>query len=140
MPRPTPRAVVESFLPREPLFRFFGIVIEDVGEGTARLTMTVRDDMLNAQSVCHGGMVFLLADSALGMACNSRNQRAVTASCAIDYLRPAHAGETLVATAAEVRHTRRSGLYDIRVETGAGEAVALVRGRSATIAGTHLPE
>jgi acyl-CoA thioesterase len=138
MPQPTPREIVDSFLPREPLFRFFGIDVADVGEGTARLVMKVREDMLNAQAVCHGGMVFLLADSALGMACNSRNQRAVTASCAIDYLRPALAGETLVAVATEITHTRRSGLYDIRVETTGGELVAVLRGRSATIAGTHL--
>ncbi|MCK7498913.1 MAG: hypothetical protein MZW92_56495 [Comamonadaceae bacterium] len=35
-----------------------------VGPGSATLTMTVREDMLNGHDICHGGLVTTLADSA----------------------------------------------------------------------------
>lgn len=133
------RAVADAILPDEPLFARFGITIEDVGPGTARLAMTITNDMVNAQGLCHGGIIFLLADSALGIASNSRNQRMVSSTCSIEYLRPGKVGDRLVATAEESNRTKRTGLYDIRVETGTGELIALFRGRTATIAGTILP-
>jgi acyl-CoA thioesterase len=133
------RAVADAILPNEPLFAAFGIAVESVGPGTARLAMTVRADMVNAQALCHGGIIFLLADSALGIASNSRNQRMVSSTCTIDYLRPGRIGDRLVAIAEEENRTKRTGLYDVRVETAAGERVALFRGRTATIAGTILP-
>lgn len=133
------RAVADAILPGEPLFAHFGITLEAIGPGSARLAMTVRADMVNAQSLCHGGVIFLLADSALGIASNSRNQRMVSSTCSIEYLRPGEIGDRLVAVAEEANRTKRTGLYDIRVETAAGELIALFRGRTATIPGTILP-
>lgn len=78
----------------------------------------------------------MLADSAFSYACNSHNKVAVASSCNIDFLRPAHQGDTLTATAVEQALIGRSGVYDVRVENNKGELVALFRGKSAQIRGT----
>ena len=36
-----------------------------------RASMTVRDDMVNGYGICHGGMIFSLADTTFACACNS---------------------------------------------------------------------
>ena len=101
--------------------------------------MPVREDMLNGHGLCHGGMIFTLADSAFAFACNSYNQMAVAQHCSITYLIPGRIGDRLTATAREVSRRGRSGLYDIRITNQDGAHVAEFRGHSRTVKGTHLP-
>lgn len=107
-----------------------GMRIEAVGPGMSRLSMTIRPDMLNVHGSCHGGIIFTLADSAFGYACNSRNEASVGAACTIEYLRPAQEGDVLTATAEERFLAGRTGIYDITVLDASGQIVALFRGRS----------
>lgn len=111
-----------------------GIMPVSVAPGTATLTMSVREDMLNGHALCHGGMIFTLADSAFAHACNSRNQVTVAAGCSIEFMRPARAGDLLTARACETASHGRSGVYDILVTNQAGETVAVFRGRSRQLA------
>jgi acyl-CoA thioesterase len=115
--------------------RALGMNLEEVGPGHARLTMTIRDDMTNGHGMCHGGFIFLLADSAFAFACNSHNQRAVAASAEIHFLTSASQADILTATASETHRARRSGVYDIRVTDQDGKLIAVFRGKSATIRG-----
>ena len=98
--------------------------------------MQVRDDMTNGHGVCHGGIVFTLADSAFAFCCNSYNEATVAAAASIDFLAPAHAGDELTAEAVELWRTRRNGIYEITVTNQRAERVALFRGRSYRIDGT----
>lgn len=112
-----------------------GIAIADVTPGTSRLTMLVRQDMVNGHAICHGGMLFTLADTAFAYACNSYNRNTVASACHIDFLTPAHLGDTLVAEAVERSQSGRTGVYDVTVSTAAGKTVALFRGKSYRIQG-----
>ncbi|MEO8309537.1 MAG: hydroxyphenylacetyl-CoA thioesterase PaaI [Caldimonas sp.] len=110
-----------------------GIRIVALGEGSARLEMAVRDDMLNGHEICHGGFITTLADSAFAFACNSRNQLTVASGLTVDFLAPVKRGDMLTADAVEVAQAGRTGVYDITVTNRAGVRVALVRGRSARL-------
>jgi acyl-CoA thioesterase len=103
------------------------------------MTMTVREDMLNGHAMCHGGFIFLLADSTFAFACNSYNRNTVAQGCSIDYLAPAHLGDVLHATGIERSRTGRTGVYDIEVRNQHGRTVALFRGKSYRIDG-HVVE
>lgn len=116
-----------------------GVVLRDVGPGRATMSMTVTAQMLNGHGIAHGGFVFLLADTAFAVACNSYGRRTVAAGCDITYLAPAKAGDELVAEARERAREGRSGLYDVSVQRADGSAVAELRGRSRTIDGTLVP-
>jgi acyl-CoA thioesterase len=108
-----------------------GITVEDAGDGHARLRMPVRPDMTNGHGICHGGIIFLLADTALAYAsvAPGPTQTNVAASATITFTRPAHPGEVLLATCRRLHQQGRSGLYDVQVTTQAGEPVAFFRGQ-----------
>jgi acyl-CoA thioesterase len=116
-----------------------GMRILEVRPGTARLCMTIRPDMTNGHGMCHGGYMFLLADSAFAFACNSRNQKTVAASAEIHFVSSARDGDLLTAEAQEQHLGGRSGIYDVRVTDQSGRTVALFRGKSAAIAGSVIP-
>lgn len=117
-----------------------GMTIESCGPGSARVTMRVRHEMTNGHGICHGGLVFALADSAFAYACNSHGDNTVAAGAAIEFLRPAREGDLLTATATERWRAGRSGIYEIEVRNQHGEAVALFRGRSHQIAGRLIDD
>ncbi len=117
-----------------------GIQLVEVRPGYACARMAASEDMVNFVGTVHGGVLFTLADTAFGFACNSHNRVSVASSCSIEFLRPAHPGETLTATAAEQSLVGRNGIYDVRVENNKGELVALFRGKSAQIRGTVTDE
>jgi|SRR6185437_9766752 len=112
-----------------------GIRILEVRLGYARLAMKVRSDMTNGHRICHGGMVFTLADSTFAFACNACNENTVAAAASIDFLAPSYEGDELTAVATEVWRTRRNGIYEITVTNQKGARIALFRGRSARIDG-----
>jgi acyl-CoA thioesterase len=112
-----------------------GMQVLAVGPGTATVTMTVREDMLNGHDICHGGLVTTLADSAFAFACNSYNEVTVASGFDVNLVAAAKLGDVLTATAAEVSKAGRTGVYDIAVSNQRGEKVAAFRGRSYTMKG-----
>src|SRR5690554_5419565 len=70
----------------------FGMAVTACGPGRAEVTMTVRPDMVNGHRICHGGLIFALADSAFAFACNSHGDNTVAAGAAIEFLAPAREG------------------------------------------------
>ena len=109
-----------------------GMRLEQVAPGGARLSMTVGEAMVNGHGVCHGGLIFALADSAFAFACNSHGLHALAQHCSITFVRPAHLGETLTAEAVERTRGGRAAIYDVRVTGGDGAVVAEFRGHSRT--------
>ena len=112
-----------------------GISVDACGDGWARVCMTVRSDMLNGHGTCHGGFLFVLADSAFAFACNSGNQRTVAQHCAITFLKPVLSGQRLTAEARRQALAGRSGVYDVTIADESGAAVATFQGLSRRIDG-----
>lgn len=110
--------------------RGLGMRLEAMGPGYARISMTVRPDMLNGFKICHGGFITTLADSAFAFACNSSNELTVAAGIVVDFVAPAMEGERLTAEAKEVVLTGRTGIYDVTVTNEKRQIVAVLRGRS----------
>jgi acyl-CoA thioesterase len=119
---------------RDPTSQALGMALSEIRPGYARMTMTVRADMLNGHRTCHGGYIFMLADSAFAFACNSHNFNTVGAGCTIDYLAPGRDGDVLTAEAIEQALAGKTGVYDVAV-TNEGRTVALFRGKSHRVPG-----
>ena len=120
---------------RDTASQALGMRIIAAGPGRAEVRMRVRADMLNGHGLCHGGIVFALADSAFAFACNSYNESTVAAAASIDFLAAAREGDELSADARELWRTSRNGLYEIVVCNQHGERIALFRGRSYRVRG-----
>jgi len=117
-----------------------GMEIVSVTAGRATLAMRVTESMVNGLGICHGGLVFSLADSACAFASNSRNRHMVLQSGQITLLAPARIGMRLIAEASERYRSDRTGLYDVSVRAEGGEVIAEFRGLVRSLPGTHVPE
>ena len=120
---------VESMMASDAASRALGITLLDYGDGWARATMTVRDDMVNGHGICHGGMIFSLADTTFACACNSWGPVTVAAGADIVFIAPARLGDVLVAECRVRARYGRNGVYDVTVTRGE-EPIAEFRGRS----------
>jgi len=120
---------------RDPASQKLGMMLDQIRPGYARMSMRVREDMLNGHGTCHGGYIFMLADSAFAFACNSHNFNTVGAGCSIDYLSPGRAGDVLSAEAVEQALSGKTGVYDIVITNQEGRKVALFRGKSHRVNG-----
>jgi acyl-CoA thioesterase len=107
-----------------------GIELVDLAQGRAACRMTVTDQMINGHGLCHGGYLFLLADTTFACACNTYGPVTVAAGAEITFVAPARSGDVLVAEAAERTRYGRSGVYDITVRTAGGKVIAEFRGHS----------
>ncbi|MGD9871268.1 MAG: hydroxyphenylacetyl-CoA thioesterase PaaI [Thauera sp.] len=134
-PQALAEAVATAMWSRDRAAQALGMRIETVGPGTATLSMPVRGDMVNGHHICHGGLIFSLADTAFAYACNAYNRNTVASGCNIDFVAPGKEGDTLTAEAVERSLSGRTGVYDITVRDSAGKTVALFRGKSYRIAG-----
>ena len=134
-----PQALAElagkTMYERDPASQALGMELDEIRPGYARMTMAVRQDMLNGHQTCHGGYIFMLADSAFAFACNSHNHNTVGAGCTIEYLAPGKLGDRLVAEAVEQALSGKTGVYDVKVSNQEGRIVALLRGKSHRIGG-----
>jgi len=117
-----------------------GMQVTAVGPGSATVTMTVRDDMLNGHDICHGGLITTLADSAFAFSCNAYNEVTVASGFDVNLIAAARLGDVLTAVAREVSKAGRTGVYDIDVSNQRGEAVAAFRGRSYSMKGKAVIE
>jgi acyl-CoA thioesterase len=134
-----PQALAElagkAMYERDPASRALGMTLDEIRPGYARMSMPVRGDMLNGHGTCHGGYIFMLADSAFAFACNSHNFATVGAGCTIDYLAPAREGDVLSAEAVEQALAGKTGVYDVVVTNQEGRKLALFRGKSHRVSG-----
>ena len=127
---------VESMMASDAASRTLGITLLDHGDGWARATMTVRDNMVNGHGICHGGMIFSLADTTFACACNSWGPVTVAAGADIVFVAPARLGDVLVAECRVRARYGRSGVYDATV-TRDGDLIAEFRGRSHQLRGAQ---
>lgn len=128
-------AASQAMWQRDRTAHALGMELAAVAPGRATLRMRVRPDMVNGHHICHGGMLFTLADTAFAYACNSYNLNTVASACHIDFLAPAREGDVLEAVAVERSAAGRTGVYDVTVGIAGGKAVALLRGKSYRIKG-----
>jgi acyl-CoA thioesterase len=131
-------AVGRAMYARDRASQLLGMTLDSIAPGRAQLTMHVRPDMCNGHGICHGGLIFTLADSAFAFACNSYNINAVALGCTIDFMAAGKNGDTLTAVGEMRQQGSRTGLYDITVTDQNGNTIAVFRGKSYRIKGEVL--
>ena len=133
------RAVADGMFAKDKASQALGMRVIEAKAGYAKLAMTVRVDMVNGHDLCHGGLIFALADSAFAFACNAGNVVTVALGGAITFLAPARLGDELIAEAIEIQRGRTTGVTDVTVRTADGRAIATFRGNSFQRTGEVVP-
>ena len=120
--------VVNQMLKDDLFSQWLGIQIVEIREGFSKIKMTVRSEMMNGLGIVHGGIAFSLADSAFAFACNSRNNLSVALDTAINFLKPVHVDDELVAETREIHNGKSTGLYQITITNQRNHIVAVFKG------------
>jgi len=121
-------------------WRWLGMILVEMGDGTATVDMTPTEDMANHSGFVHGGMISTLADSAMGRSLRTLKPgvvRAMSFDLKLTFVSAAKVGERLRATGHVVHAGRRTAVTECRVEGTDGRLVATA---SATFAITRNKE
>ena len=114
-------------------FQRLGASLENIDEGFALVRLEINHTHLNGHGLCHGGVIFTLADATFGFACNSYNIKAVAQNCNITYISPAKETDILFSEAKEIEKYGRSAIYDVKIINSRENLVAIFRGHSREI-------
>ncbi len=125
---PTPQAVVDHMMKHDLFSQWLGIEVLDIKTGFSKIKMTVRSEMINGFGIVHGGIAFSLADSAFAFACNNRNNLSVALDTSINFTKPVHVDDVLIAEAKEIHNGRSTGLYQIIINNQHDHVVAIFKG------------
>ncbi len=109
------------------------IKVLDANETQVVLGLTVTKSMTNGYKICHGGVIFSLADTALAFACMAAGVTAVTQSAQIEYIQAGQLGDHLTATSKIIHRHKRHLLCDVEVLNQQAEIVAIVHSRQRVI-------
>lgn len=105
-----------------------GIQVVEIGLRSVVLSMSITDKMVNSHRICHGGFLFLLADTAFAYALAASGLAPITLQASISYIRGAKLGETVTAHASVSYAGRKAGFCDIRVVSESGKLVCSYQG------------
>ncbi len=132
--------IVSDMMEKDAFSRWLGITVLHVTPRSATVRMTVRDDMLNGFGVCHGGVTFAVADSALAFASNTNGRVTMSIDNAISYPVSARSGDVLIAEATEESASNRVAFYRVVVRNQMDVTVALFRGTVYRTSQPHFPD
>ena len=132
--------VVAHMLEHDEFSRWLGLEVTHLAPNAATVRMTVRPEMVNGFGVCHGGIAFSLADSALAFASNTHGRLTVSIENSIRYPAAIMPGDVLTAAAVELSASRRLAYFDVTVRKSNGDVVGLFKGTVYRTSRDHFPE
>lgn len=108
--------------------QWLGIEVIESEAGYCKLRMKIREEMTNGFGVCHGGITYSLADSALAFASSSRGNISLALENNINYIKKVEVGDLLTAETEELQNGKTIGVYKVRISNQNDEPVAVFRG------------
>lgn len=105
-----------------------GITFVRVSAREAVCRLEVKEQHLNSHDVCHGGILFALADATLAYANCSTNRRGMSLSANIIYVKAARLGDVVTASAEVVLDARSASASTVRLVNQRDELIAVFQG------------
>jgi acyl-CoA thioesterase len=124
----TSSQIVAHMMEKDLFSQWLGISVMEIKEGYSKIQMQVRPEMINGLGIVHGGIAFSFADSAFAFACNNRNNLSVALDTSINFLKPVHVADILIAEATEIHNGRSTGLYQVEIRNQNDIVVAIFKG------------
>ena len=106
--------------------RLVGIEIDSIEPGRARLSLEVREELLQLQGIMHGGVIATIIDTAVAFAIigtSEPDDRFTTVEMKVNYLAPIREGR-IVADARLIRDGRRIVVADCDLFDSKGRLAA----------------
>ena len=112
---PTPKDIVNTMMAKDYFSQWLGIEVLEIAEGTCKLKMQIKKDMLNGCGIAHGGIAYSLADSALAFASNSYGQKAVSIETSISHLVSLVENDIIIAEVCQQSNGNKIAIYTIDI-------------------------
>ena len=122
------KEVIDHLLSNDRFSTWLGIEVLAFSEGTCKISMVIRDEMLNGFDIVHGGITFAFADSALAISSNGYNKISVALETSMSFTAPVKAGDQLTAEAMEISRTNKIGVYHIIITNQDQVTVGIFKG------------
>lgn len=104
---------------------FFAV---SLGKGLAKIEVPVQKNHFNNSNLVHGGLVFSLGDTAMGMAINTLDVDCLTIDAQINYIKPGKKGDVLWAQGEVFKLGRRIIITRADVYNQNDERIAILNG------------
>jgi len=131
MVTPNPLAAENNILALahvDPFSSWLQVQLLKIEPGYSRISMEVRDEMMNGFGIAHGGVTFAMADTAFGYASNGEGTITVALDVSISFPHPAYKGDVLIAEARRLSETRKTGLYLVEITNQQQQLIAVFKG------------
>ncbi|MBK7309504.1 MAG: hotdog fold thioesterase [Sphingobacteriaceae bacterium] len=125
---PSPKEIVNTMMAADLYSQWLGISVLEVGEGSCKIQLTVRKEMVNGFGITHGGITYCLSDSALAFASNNHGPQAVSIETSISHTAKVLVGDILTADARELSRSKKIGFYEVTVKNQENKIVSLFKG------------
>ncbi|MFX1449865.1 MAG: PaaI family thioesterase [Promethearchaeota archaeon] len=110
--------------------KFLGIKILKIEKGYALVTLKMREEFLNFNNLIHGGIIYSVADVAFSLASNSSGISAVALQVNINFLKPVHINDELIAEVKLKKFGKTVSLYEMEVYNGEKQLIASLIGNA----------
>ena len=131
MENPTPLSAennIRALAHIDPFSSWLQVQLLKIEPGYSRISMEVRDEMMNGFGIAHGGVTFAMADTAFGYASNGEGTITVALDVSISFPHPAYKGDVLIAEARRLSETRKTGLYLVEITNQQQQLIAVFKG------------
>lgn len=102
-------------LAADPFARLLGIEMDTIRPGYAQAHMTLTEEMLNAVSTAHGGVMMALIDVVHAAVSNSHGTLAVAQDVHTEFLSAGALGDVLTCEGVEISLSQRTAVFRIDV-------------------------
>lgn len=104
-----------------------GLYLIETKENYAKIGVDITDKSLNPYGIIHGGLIYTLADSVMGIALATTGKTGVTLNCSIDYLKPGK-GEKLFADTKVIKSGKTINVYNVNIVNENNDLIAVASG------------
>lgn len=120
---------IRTFYEKNPYVRHLKMGIDSIAGGKTRLTMMIdRATHTNFYGFAHGGALASIADTAMGSACLSVGKKVVTIEMNFNCIKPALAGQTVVAEANILHNGNKTIVAEAEIRGEDGSLIVKARG------------
>jgi acyl-CoA thioesterase len=117
----------------EPIAKFLGMELVELGPGYAKITMTLKPEHLNFNGLVFGGIVMCLADQAFAYGMNSLVMPSIATNFSIQLIAGAKVGDVLTAECRPLKSGRRVGFAEMKVTDQNGKLIAKATGTTVVV-------
>jgi acyl-CoA thioesterase len=111
-----------------PYHDLIDLYIVELSPGEAVLEIPAQGEHLNPMGAIHGGLIFSLADAAMGFAIRTLNIVSVTAEANINFIQPVYKSDILTATGKVIKLGNNISVTQCEIKNKEGETIAVGRG------------